>query len=52
MSKKIIGSILLVVGVFIGFVLLYSGSIFPHMIGPIVFVSAGAFLLLYKGKQK
>ncbi len=52
MLKKAIGIILMLVGVFIALVLFMSGTIFPHIIGPAVFVSLGAFLLLYKRKEK
>jgi len=53
MIKKIIGVILLVVGVFVGLVLLtYDGPIFPHILGPVVFVTTGAILLLVKRKGK
>ena len=53
MVKKIVGVLLLVFGVFIALVLFtYGGPIFPHIIGPVVFVSLGAFLLLFKRKEK
>jgi len=52
MVKKIVGVILLVLGVFIALVLLtYGGQIFPHIVGPMMFVSLGVFLLL-KRKEK
>jgi hypothetical protein len=53
MGKKVIGVILMVVGVFIALVLFtYGGPILPHIIGPVVFVSLGAFLLWFKRKEK
>ncbi len=53
MLRKIVGIGLLVVGVFIFFVLLMSGMlVFPHVLGPLVLVVAGAILLLYPGKVK
>lgn len=49
MIKKIIGAVLLIPGVFIALVLFtYGGPIFPHLIGPIILVIAGAGLLLFK----
>ena len=49
MIKKIIGVILLVLGVFVGLVLFtYGGPIFPHIIGPVIFVTIGVILLLFK----
>jgi len=49
MLKKGIAIFLLVLGVFVALVLFtYGGPIFPHILGPIVFVGLGAFLLLYK----
>jgi hypothetical protein len=53
MTKKIIGAVLLILGVFIALVLLtYGGPVFPHISGPVVFVTAGAFLLLPQRKGK
>ena len=52
MIKKVIGAVLLVAGIFIALVLLYSGSIFPHIIGPVVFVTIGAVLLFSKQAEK
>jgi hypothetical protein len=53
MIKKIIGVLLLVIGVFIALVLFtYGGPIFPHILGPVVFVTLGAVLLLLKRKEK
>ena len=52
MVQKIIGAILLVLGVFIALILFtYGGPIFPHLIGPVIFGAIGAYLLLYKRKQ-
>jgi len=45
MIKKVIGAVLLVGGIFIALVLFLSGSIFPHITGPVVFVTIGAVLL-------
>lgn len=52
MVKKVIGIILMLVGVFIALVLFMSGAIFPHITGPVVFVALGAFLILFKRKEK
>lgn len=53
MVKKVIGIILMVLGVLIALVLLtYGGPIFPHITGPVVFVSLGAFLVWFKRKEK
>jgi hypothetical protein len=52
MFKQIIGAVLLIVGVFIALVLFtYGGPIFPHIIGPVIFVTSGATLLLFKRKE-
>ena len=49
MLKKIIAIALLILGVFVALVLFtYGGPVFPHIIGPVVFVGIGAYLLLYK----
>jgi hypothetical protein len=51
MIKKLIGIILLIIGVFVGLVLLtYGGPVFPHILGPVVAVTTGAILLLMKRK--
>ena len=42
----------MVLGVFVALVLFMSGTIFPHIIGPVVFVSLGAFLVWFKRKEK
>ena len=53
MVTKIVGVILLVLGVFIALVLFtYGGPIFPHLIGPVVFVTIGAILLLFKHQEQ
>jgi hypothetical protein len=52
MLKKVLGIILMLVGVFIALVLFISGTIFPHILGPVVFVSLGAFLVWFKRKGK
>jgi hypothetical protein len=53
MVKKVIGIILMLVGVFVALVLFtYGGPIFPHIIGPVVFVSLGAFLVWFRRKEK
>ena len=53
MIRKIIGAVLLVLGVFVALVLFtYGGPIFPHIIGPLVFVSIAAYLLLFKRQEK
>ena len=46
MIKKMVGGLLLVVGVLFGLILLTSGGpVFPHIIGPTVFAVVGAALL-------
>jgi len=51
MAKKIIGTILLILGVFIALVLFtYGGPVFPHLVGPIILVTIGLFLIFIKGK--
>ena len=53
MVKKVIGVILIILGVFIALVLFtYGGPIFPHLFGPIIFVTIGTILLLVKRKEK
>lgn len=52
MIKKVIGIILMVIGVFIALVLMtYGGPVFPHIIGPVVLVTIGAILLLMRKKR-
>ncbi len=52
MVRKIIGTTLLIVGGLLGFVLLmYGVPILPHIIGPIVLIMIGVFLLAAKGKS-
>ena len=49
MISKIIGMVLLVVGVFGIIVLLtYGGPIFPHVIGPTILAIAGGALIALK----
>ncbi len=51
MAKKIIGTILFVVGGALIVVLLtYGGPVFPHIIGPGLLVLIGAILLTVKRK--
>ena len=53
MVKKIISGSLLIIGIFVALVLFtYGGPAFPHIIGPIVFVGLGLYLLLYKRTDK
>ena len=53
MLRKVIGIVLFVLGVFIALVLFtYGGPIFPHLIGPIVFVTIGGILLLYHPRAR
>ena len=53
MVKKIVGIGLMMVGVLIALVLLtYGGPVFPHIIGPVVFVTIGIFLFAFKRKGK
>jgi hypothetical protein len=50
MIRKIIGSILAVLGAIVATVILTGGGpILPHIIGPVVLISVGLFLLLMKG---
>jgi hypothetical protein len=52
MAKKIIGWILLGIGVLGIFVLLtYGGPVFPHVIGPSVLAVIGAALLWWKRRS-
>jgi hypothetical protein len=52
MIKRIVGITLLVIGVFIALVLFtYGGPVFPHIIGPVVFATVGAIVLLFKSKE-
>ncbi len=49
MVRKVAGWFLLAVGVLVGIILLtYGGPVFPHIIGPIVLLAAGAALLWLK----
>jgi hypothetical protein len=51
MTKKIIGTVLLLVAALIAIVLFtYGGPVLPHIIGPIFFAAVGAFLLISKKK--
>jgi len=51
MAKKIIGTVLLVLGGLVMMILLtYGGPIFPHIIGPAVVALIGGGLLGYKRK--
>lgn len=53
MIRKIIGAILLILGVLVALVLFtYGGPVFPHLFGPIVFVAIGVFLLFFKREGK
>jgi len=51
MVKKIIGTILLILGVFIALVLFtYGGPVLPHLVGPIVMAAIGLILIFIKRK--
>ena len=51
MARKIIGTILLIIGGLLGLVLLmYGGPVLPHIIGPVVLMVIGLFLVAVKGK--
>ena len=51
MVKNIIGTIFLILGVFIALVLFtYGGPVFPHLVGPIAMVAIGLFLIFIKRK--
>jgi hypothetical protein len=53
MTRKIIGTILLVIGALGSIVLLtYGGPVLPHIIGPSTLAVIGAIVLLFKGKTK
>ncbi len=49
MIKKIIGTVLLMIGGLIAIILLtYGGPLLPHIIGPIVLTGAGVLLFFNK----
>ncbi len=49
MIRKIIASILLVVGILVALVLLtYGGPVFPHILGPAILTVTGLALLVVK----
>jgi hypothetical protein len=51
MTRKIIGTVLLVIGVLGCIVLLtYGGPVLPHIVGPTALVVLGAIALLFKKK--
>ncbi len=53
MIRKIIGTVLLAIGVLLIFVLLtYGGPIFPHIIGPVTLSMIGAVVLMWKMRSK
>ncbi len=53
MAWKIIGTVLLIIGGLLGLVLLmYGGPVLPHIIGPIVLIVIGLFLVTVKRKSK
>jgi len=53
MTRKIIGTVLLVIGVLGIIVLLtYGGPVFPHVVGPIVAAVIGLTVFFYKGKAR
>jgi hypothetical protein len=53
MARKIIGTILLIIGGLLGFVLLmYGGPILPHIIGPAVLIVIGVILLTVTRNNK
>jgi hypothetical protein len=51
MTRKIIGTVLLVIGVLGCIVLLtYGGPVLPHIVGPATLAVIGAIVLLFKKK--
>lgn len=53
MLRKIIGTVLLVIGSLFSIVLLtYGGPVFPHIIGPITLAVIGVILLILKRRAK
>ncbi len=52
MIRKTIGTILVVVGGILIVVLLASGMIFPHIIGPTLVTAVGAIVLGFPRKVK
>ncbi len=51
MIRKIIGAVLLAIGVLLIFILLtYGGPIFPHIIGPVALSVIGTGMLFFKGR--
>ncbi len=53
MTRKIIGTVLLVIGVLGCIILLtYGGPVLPHIVGPIVVTAIGLVVFFYKGKAK
>ena len=53
MTRKIIGTVMLVIGVLGIIVLLtYGGPVLPHIIGPTALAVIGAIILLLKRKAK
>jgi hypothetical protein len=52
MIRKIIGTILILVGGFLLVVLLTNGLLFPHILGPTTLAVIGAILLALPGKTR
>ena len=53
MTRKIIGTVLLVIGVLGCIILLtYGVPVLPHIVGPIVVTAIGLVVFFYKGKAK
>jgi hypothetical protein len=53
MIRKISGAVLMVIGVFVGIVLLtYGGPVFPHIFGPSAAVLIGVLLVTFKRKPR
>ena len=53
MTRKVIGTVLLVIGVLGSIVLLtYGGPVLPHIVGPMVVAVIGLVVFFYTGKAK
>ena len=53
MTRKIVGTVLLVIGILGCIVLLtYGGPVLPHIVGPIVVTAIGVVVFFSKGKAR
>lgn len=53
MTRKVVGTVLLVIGVLGCIVLLtYGGPVLPHIVGPMVVAVIGLVVFFYTGKAK